>query len=101
MLTAKLINQTSKEVDKTAETRIRLVINDSGQQIQIIAPQIIQQAIEDVYKTPFRLLGGFGKQKLSQTKKKISKLIKKWLRDKYRTKFITVVLPGIQMEKGN
>lgn len=71
MLTAKLINQTSKEVDKTAETRIRLVINDSGQQIQIIAPQIIQQAIEDVYKTPFRLLGNFGKTQFQKIKKKI------------------------------
>ena len=49
-LTPKLINQTSKEVDK-------------------IAPQIIRGAIENVYKTPFRLLGNFGKQKFRKWKK--------------------------------
>ena len=57
--------------------RIRHIIKDGGQQIHEIAPQIIQGAIEDVYKTPFRLLGNFGKQKLSQIKRKISKLITK------------------------
>ena len=40
-LALKLINQTSKEVDKIAEARIRHVTNDSGQQIQKIAPQNI------------------------------------------------------------
>ena len=40
--TPKLIIQTSKEVDKIAEARIRQVINDGGQQIQTIAPQIIR-----------------------------------------------------------
>ena len=57
--------------------RIRHIIKDGGQQIHEIPPQIIQGAIEDVYKTPFRLLGNFGKQKLSQIKRKISKLITK------------------------
>ena len=33
------------------------VINDGGQQIQKFEPQIIREAIEDVYKMPFRLLG--------------------------------------------
>ena len=47
------------------EARIRQVINSGGQQIQKIAPQIIWGAIEDVYKTPFRLLGKLGKQKCS------------------------------------
>ena len=44
----KLISQTSKEVDKIAEARIKQVINDGGQQIQKIEPQIIRGAIEDV-----------------------------------------------------
>ena len=60
----KLISQTSKEVDKIAEARIRQVVKDDGKQIQKIAPQIISGAIEDVYETPFRLLGKFGKQKI-------------------------------------
>ena len=48
----KVIGQASKEIDKITEARIRQVINDGGQQIQKSAPQIIQGAIEDVYKTP-------------------------------------------------
>ena len=39
-LAPKLTNQTSKEVVKVVEARIRQVINYSGQQIQTIAPQI-------------------------------------------------------------
>ena len=73
----KLISQTSKKVDEIAEARIRQVINDGGQQIQKIAPQIICGAVEDVYRTPFRLLGKFGKQKLSELKRKFLKGIKK------------------------
>ena len=66
-----------KEIDIIAEATTRQVINDSGQQIQKIAPQIIQGAIEDIYKTPFRLLRQLGKYKFSQLKKKLSRLIKK------------------------
>ena len=44
----KLINQTSREVDKIAEARIRQVINGGRQQIQKIAPQITHDAIEEV-----------------------------------------------------
>ena len=64
----KVIGQASKEIDKIAEARIRQVIDDGGQQIQKITPQIIREAIEDVYKTPFRILGKLGKQKFSQLK---------------------------------
>ena len=71
-LAPKLINQASKEIDKIAEARIKQVINSGGQQIQKMAPQIIQEAIEDVYKTPFRLLGKLGKQIFSQLKRKLS-----------------------------
>ena len=66
-LAPKLISQISEEIDKIAEARIR----------QAIAPQIIYGAIEEVYKTPFRLLGNFGKQKFNQLKRKIFKLITK------------------------
>ena len=59
-LAPKLINQASKEIDKITEARIRQFINSDRQQILKIAPQIIRGAIEDVYKTPFRLLGKLG-----------------------------------------
>ena len=73
-LSPKLVNQASKEIDKIKETKIRQVINSGGQQIRNIAPQIIKAAIEDVYKTPFRLLGKLGKQKFPQLKRKQSKI---------------------------
>ena len=40
-LASKLINQTSMEVDKIVEARIRQVVNNGGQQIQKVPPQII------------------------------------------------------------
>ena len=76
-LAPKLNNQTSEEIDKIEEARIRQAINDGGQQYQNIAPQIIRGAIEDIYKTLFKLLGNFGKIFFSQIKRKISTLVKK------------------------
>ena len=73
MLAPKVIGQAIKEIDKIAEARIGQVINDGGQQIQKFPPQIIQGAMEDVYKTPFRLFGKLGKQKFPQLKRKLSK----------------------------
>ena len=69
-LAPKVIGRASKEIDKITETRIRQVINDGRQQIQKTAPQIIQGAIENIYKTPFRLLRNLGK-KFAQLKRKI------------------------------
>ena len=48
-LAPKVIDQASKEIDKIVEGRIRQVINDGGQQIQIISIQIIRGVTEDVY----------------------------------------------------
>ena len=73
-LASKLINQVSKETDKIEEARRKQVINNGGQQVQKISPQIIRGAIEDVYKTPFRLLGKLGKQKFLQLKRNLSKI---------------------------
>ena len=69
-LAPKLISQALNEIDKIPEARIKQVINDSGQQIQKSAPKIIRGATEDVYKTPFRLLGKLGKKKFAQLKRK-------------------------------
>ena len=90
----KLISQTSKEVSKIVEARIKQVINDDGQQIQKITPQIIRGAIEDLYKTPFILLGKLGKQKLYELKRNVLKAIKKSSKVVLQIKFITVVLLG-------
>ena len=66
-----MIGQASNEIGKITEARIRQAINDGGQQIQKIAPQIIRGVTEDVYKTPFMLLGNLGKKKFAQLKRKI------------------------------
>ena len=73
-LAPNLIGQASKEICKIAEARIRQVINDDGQQIQKIAPQTIRGAIEDVYKTQFKLLGKLRKQTFLQLKRRLSKI---------------------------
>lgn len=56
---------------------MKQVINSSDQQTHKNPPQIICGAFGDVYKTLFRLLESFGKQKRSQFKRKILKLVKK------------------------
>ena len=73
-LAPNLIGQASKEICKIAGARIRQVINDDGQQIQKIAPQTIRGAIEDVYKTQFKLLGKLRKQTFLQLKRRLSKI---------------------------
>ena len=66
----RLINQASDRLDSNAQRRIRQAIIQGGHTVEQIAPKIIRGAIEDYYKTPFRLLGRFGKQKLNQLKSK-------------------------------
>ena len=77
-LAPKLIKQTSGEGDRLVKNRISQIINEGGGQIEKIAPRIIRGAIEDVYKTPFRLLGNFGKQKLTQVKRKFKSTLKRF-----------------------
>ena len=38
-----------------------------------VLPKMLRGTIEDVYETPFRLLGDFGKQQFNKIKKKILK----------------------------
>ena len=49
-LAPKIITQATGQVDQIAQ---------GGQQVEKIAPKIIKSAIEEVYKTPFRLVGKF------------------------------------------
>ena len=60
-LAPKLIKHTSDKVDKLAKSRINKKISEGGSQTERIAPKIIRGAIEDVCKTPFKLLGSFGR----------------------------------------
>ena len=53
------------EADKVLQRRISQVIKEGGAELERIGPKIIRGAIEDLYKTPFCLLGKFGKRMLA------------------------------------
>ena len=60
-LAPKVIKQATGQADQTAQRRIQQIVNQEGQKVETIVPKIIKGATEEVFKTPFRLLGRFGK----------------------------------------
>ena len=61
-----IINQANGQINKIAQQRIDQIIRSGGAEIELVAPKIINRAIEDVYKTPFKLLGNLGKKQTFQ-----------------------------------
>ena len=61
----------AKDINKIAEQRINQIISKGGAEVERVLPKILNGAIEDIYRTPFRLLGNFGKQQLDKLKRKI------------------------------
>ena len=51
-----MISQATGEINKIAQQRIDQVVRSGGAEIERVAPKIIRGAIEEVYKTSFRLL---------------------------------------------
>ena len=68
-----IINKPTSDVNKIAQQRIDQTIKTGGAEVERIAPKIIRGVVEDVYKTPFRLLGNFGKKQLQKIKSKLFK----------------------------
>ena len=66
----KLISQATGEINKLAQQRIDQVVRSGKAEIECVTPKIIRDAIEEVYKTPFRLLGNLGKKTISKDQKK-------------------------------
>ena len=66
----KIINQATGEINKIAQQRIDQVIRSGSAEIERVAPKIIKGALEEVYKTPFRLLRNFGKEQFQKIKRK-------------------------------
>ena len=54
-------------LNNIAQQRIDEIILQGGKEIVSILPKIPREAIEDVYQTPFRLLGNFEKQQLNKS----------------------------------
>ena len=52
----KIISQATGEINEIAQQRIDQIIRSGGAEIKRVAPKIIRGAIEEVYKTPFRML---------------------------------------------
>ena len=67
----RIIKQATSQIDKIAQDRINQVIRSGETEIERVLPKILRVAIQDVYKTPFRLLRNFGKQQLNKVKRKI------------------------------
>ena len=59
-----VINIKDYDINNIATDRINQIIP---------LPKILKGAIEDVYQTPFRLLGNFGERQFNKIKRKISR----------------------------
>ena len=68
-----IIKNATNNINKIAKERIDQVIRTGGSEIECIAPKIIRGAIEEVYKTPFRLLGNLGKKQFQKIKRRLFK----------------------------
>ena len=66
-----IINKATSDINKIAQERIDQAIRTGGAEVKRIAPKIIPGAIEEVYKTPFRLLGNLGKKQFQKIKQNI------------------------------
>ena len=69
-----VIKSATKDIDKIAKNRINQMVTLGGAEIERVLPKILHGAIEDVYQTPFRLLGKFANQHFNKIKNKILRL---------------------------
>ena len=68
-----IINKATADINKLAKQRIDQVIRQAGVEVERVAPKIIRGAIEEVYKTPFRLLGNLDKKHSMKIKRRLFK----------------------------
>ena len=68
-----IFNIVAGEINKITQQRIDQVVRSGGAEIERVAPKIIRSAIEEVYKTPFRLLGNLVKRQFQKIKRKLFK----------------------------
>ena len=69
----KIITKATSDINKIAKERIDQILRSCGAEIERVAPKIIKGAIEEVYKTPFRLLGNLDKKHFQKIKRKLVK----------------------------
>ena len=66
-----LIKKAIKEINNVAPQRMNQIISQRWKEVETVLPKLLRGAIIDVYQTPFRQLGNFGKQQLNKIKKNI------------------------------
>ena len=70
-VTTGVIKTATNDINNIAKQRTDQIISQSGKEVECVLPKILRGTIKDVYQTPFRLLGNFGKQQLNKLKRKI------------------------------
>ena len=68
-----IISKAVVDIIKIANQRIDQAIRNGGAEIERMAPKIIRGAIEEVYKTPSRLLGNLRKKQFLKIKRRLFK----------------------------
>ena len=62
----KITTKATSDINKIAKERIDQIVRSGGAEIELVALKVIKVAIEQVYKTPFRLLGNLIKKVLKK-----------------------------------
>ena len=62
----KITTKATSDINKIAKKRIDQIVRSGGAEIELVALKVIKVAIEQVYKTPFRLLGNLIKNVLKK-----------------------------------
>ena len=69
----KIVTEATGEINKIAEQIINQFIWSGSSEIERVAPKTIRGAIEEVCKTPLRLLGNLGKKQFEKINQKFLK----------------------------
>ena len=70
------MNEATNGLDKVTARRVEQLSRETGETLKKIAPQLIRNAIEELYKTPFCLLGKLGRQKYKELKRNVFNRLK-------------------------
>lgn len=66
-----IMKSACSENNNIAQKKINQIIRQGGKEVELLIPNILRGAIKDIFQTPFRLLGNFGKQQLQKFKNKM------------------------------
>ena len=68
-----IIKDATNEINNITQQGFDQIISQGGKEIKRVLLRILRGAIENVYQTPFSLLGDFGKKQSNKLKNKILK----------------------------